>query len=231
DAALEALADLGDVVLEPAQPGDLEALPDDRAVAQDPSATAAADLPVPDDRPGDVAELARPEDLADLRLTETDLLELRLEHALERRLDLFDGLVDHRVVPDLHALAVGDVGVLALGPEVEPDDDRVRRHGEVDVVQRDRADTPVDDPHVDLVAHVDLVQSILQRFDRTRRVTLEDEGEGVDLGLSVRVTLEDDVEGVTLAVGERLVEVLERDPLAGLGERGSPGGGLLALRD
>src|SRR6476660_7277841 len=121
-----------------------------------------------DDRPGDVAELARPEDLADLRLTEANLLELRLEHALERCLDLLDGLVDHRVVPDLHALAVGDVGVLALGPDVEPDDDRVRRHGEVDVVQRDRADTPVDDPQVDLVAYVDLEQSILQRFDRTR---------------------------------------------------------------
>ena len=55
--------------------------------------------------------------------------------------------------------------------------------GEVDVVQRDRADTAVDDPQVDLVADVDLEQSVLERFDRTRHVTLEDEVEGVDLAL------------------------------------------------
>src|SRR6476659_8565098 len=34
DAALEALADFGDIVLEAAQPGDVEAIADDRAVAQ-----------------------------------------------------------------------------------------------------------------------------------------------------------------------------------------------------
>jgi hypothetical protein len=34
------------------------------------------------------------------------LLELRLEHALERGLDVVDGLVDHRVLPDVDALAV-----------------------------------------------------------------------------------------------------------------------------
>ena len=121
-----------------------------------------------------------------------DLLELRLEHALEGRLDLLDRLVDDRVVADLDALALGDVGVLALGPDVEADDDRVRRHREVDVVQRDRTDTAVDDPQVDLVAHVDLEQRVLERLDRTRHVTLEDEVEGVDL-----------------ARGEGLVEVLE----------------------
>ena len=38
-----------------------------------------------------------------------DLLELRLEHALERRLDLVDGLVDDRVVADVDALAVGQL--------------------------------------------------------------------------------------------------------------------------
>ncbi len=39
------------------------------------------------------AQLGRLEDLADLRRAELDLLVLRLEHALEGRLDLLDGLV------------------------------------------------------------------------------------------------------------------------------------------
>ena len=112
-----------------------------------------------------------------------DLLELRLEHALERRLDLLDRLVDDRVVADLDALAVGDLGVLALGPDVEADDDGVGGHREVDVVLRDRTDTAVDDPQVDLVAHVDLEQRVLERLDRTGHVALEDEVEGLDLAL------------------------------------------------
>ena len=72
--------------------------------------------------------LRGPEDLADLGGAELDLLVLRLEHALERRLDLVDGLVDDRVVADVDALAVGQLGDLPVGPDVEADDDRVRRH-------------------------------------------------------------------------------------------------------
>ncbi len=75
-----------------------------------------------------------------------DLLELRLEHALEGRLDLLDGLVDHRVVPDLDALAVGQLRRLALRADVEADDDGVGRRGQVDVGLGDRTDTAVDDP-------------------------------------------------------------------------------------
>jgi hypothetical protein len=42
----------------------------------------------------DVADLGRAEDRADLGLAQGRLLVLGLEHALERGLDLFDGLVD-----------------------------------------------------------------------------------------------------------------------------------------
>ena len=38
-----------------------------------------------------------------------DLLVHRLEHALESGLDLFDGLVDDRVVPHVDALALGEI--------------------------------------------------------------------------------------------------------------------------
>src|SRR4029079_924649 len=214
DAALEALADLGDVVLEPAQAGDLDVLGDADPVAGDPRPGAALDLAAAHDRAGDVAELAAAEDLADLRGAELDLLELRLEHALEGLLDLVDRLVDDRVVADLDALALGDLGVLALGPNVEADDDGVGRHREVDVVERDRADAAVDDPQVDLLAHVDLEQGVLERLDRTRHVTLEDEVEGVDLARS-----------------EGLVEVVERDALAGLGQARLTVGRLALLGD
>ena len=54
---------------------------------------------------------------------------------------------------------------------------------------------------VDGLAHIDLQQGVLERLDGTRHVTLDDEVEGVDL-----------------AVLEGLVEVLEADALATLGE-------------
>src|SRR5689334_6860441 len=140
DTALEALADLGRVVLEPAQAGDRQVVRHDRPVADEPRLGVAPDESRPDDATRDVAETRRAEDLADLRRAELDLFVDRLEHALEGRLDLLDGLVDDRVVADLHALAVGQVPGATLGPHVEADDDRIGRAGQVDVVLRDGAD-------------------------------------------------------------------------------------------
>src|SRR5690242_21035212 len=57
DAALEALANLGDVVLEPAQAGNLDVLTDDDASPGDPGPGTAPDLPGADQRTGHVAEL------------------------------------------------------------------------------------------------------------------------------------------------------------------------------
>src|SRR5207237_10506277 len=137
----------------------------------------------PDDAAGDVADLGRAEHFADLRADLLDLLVLRLEQTLERRLDLVDGLVDDRVVTDLHALAVGVLPDLALGPHVEPDDDRVRRAGQVDVVLSDGTDTPVNDLELHLVRDLDLDEGILQSLHRTGDVALEDEGERGPLAL------------------------------------------------
>src|SRR6478609_6481316 len=114
--ALEALADLGGVVLLALQRGQVEVVGHDRA---------AADHAAGDHATGDVADLGRAEDRADLRLPQGRLLELRLEHALEGRLDLVDRLVDDRVVPDLDTLAVRQLRRLALRADVEADDDRV----------------------------------------------------------------------------------------------------------
>ena len=102
---------------------------------------------------------------------------------LSASLDVLDRLVDDRVVADVDALAVRELPRLALGPDVEADDDRVGGGRQVDVVLGDGTDTAADDPQADLVADVDLEQRVLERLDRTGHVTLEDEVELVDLAL------------------------------------------------
>src|SRR5699024_10808495 len=169
---------------------------------------------IADDRAGDVAELRGPEDLADLRGADLDLFVLGLEHALERALDVVDRLVDDRVVADVDAFAVCQVASLRLRTDVEADDDRVVDRGQVDVVLRDRTDAAVDDPQIDLVAHIDLEQRVLERFDGTRDIALEDEVEHVDL-----------------ALGQCLGEVLEADALATAGLSGAALDGVALLGD
>src|SRR3954452_10674056 len=195
DTALVALADLGDVVLEAAQGLDGEVVGDDDPVADQPGLRVPVDGPAADDRAGDVADARHPEDLPDLRRAERDLLVLRLEHALEGRLDLLDRLVDDRVVPDVDALAVGQLRRLALGPDVETQDDDVVGQGEVDVALGDPADAAVDDPQRDVVAHLDLHEGLLERLHGARVVALDDQVELTGLL-------------------QRGVEVLQADPLA-----------------
>src|SRR4030095_1822224 len=93
----------------------------------------------------------RPAHLALLARALLDLFVLRLEQALERRLDLLDGLVDDAVVADLHAGPVGQLLDLVRGPDVEADDRGGRVGGrarQVHVAFGDRADTAVD--HLEL---------------------------------------------------------------------------------
>src|SRR4051794_9461858 len=204
-AALEALADLGGVVLLALQRREVEVVGHDGTVTDETHLGVAPDHTTGDHAAGDVADLRRAEDRADLRLAEGRLLVLRLEHALERGLDLLDRVVDDRVVPDLHALAVGQLRRLALRADVEADDDRVGRGRQVDVGLGDRTDTAVDDPQADLVADVDLGQRVLERLDRAGHVALEDEVELLALPL--------------LHGGH---EVLERTADAALGLHGRP---------
>src|SRR4249919_2194017 len=112
ETALEALADLGCVVLLPLQRRQVEVVRHDGAVADQSYLGVASDHTAGDHAAGDVAELRRAEDRADLRLAEGRLLELRLEHALEGRLDLLDRVVDDRVVADLDAFLVRQLGHL-----------------------------------------------------------------------------------------------------------------------
>src|SRR5215468_2494330 len=198
---LEALADLGRIVLEASERRDRDVVRDHGTIAQQTCLRVATDDATPDDAAGDETDLRRAEQLTDLRGAELDLFVLGLEHALERRLDLFDGLVDDRVVPDLHAQPVGVLANLALGAHVEPDDDRVRRARQVDVVLRDATDAAVDDLQLDFVRDFDLHQRVFQRLDGTGHVALEDERKRC-----------------LVALLDAIEQVLEGDPAATVGD-------------
>src|SRR3954466_11284306 len=175
DTALVALADLGRVVLEPAERLHRQVVGDHGTVTDQARLGVAHDRAAADQRTGDVADLRHPEDLADLCRAELDLLVDGLEHPLESGLDLVDGLVDDRVVPDVHPLAVGELRGLTLGPDVEAQDDDVVGQRQVDVALGDTADAAVDDPQRDVVAHLDLHQRLFERLDGARVVALDDQ--------------------------------------------------------
>src|SRR5215472_8467759 len=149
-------SDLGDIVLEPAQRLDREALRDHDAVADQAGLAATVDRARAHDAPGDVAGPRHPEDLPDLRGAELCLLELGLEHALERGFDLLDRLVDDRVVADVHALALRELAGPACRADVESDDHRVGRDAQVTAFWGDGATTRPVTPSVTPPAPADL---------------------------------------------------------------------------
>src|SRR6202023_4352835 len=195
DTALVAFADLGHVVLEPAQAFDREVVGDDHAVPDDPRLAVARDRAGADDAARDAADARHPEDLADLRRAELGLLELGLEHALERGLHFLDRLVDDRVVADVDALALRELARPAGRPDVEADDHRFRGDGQVHVVLGDRADAAADHAQGDFLADIQLEQRVLQGLDRAGHVALDDEQQFL-----------------ALAGLERRLQALERDP-------------------
>ena len=163
DAALVVLLDLADVVAEAAQRLDPVGR-DDLGAAPDAGVAAADDPAVGDERAGDDRVLADADDLADLRPALDDLDDLRLEQALEGRLDVVGQLVDDVVQADVDALGLGGAagGVGDLG--VEADDDRVRGGRQHDVVVGDVAGALEEDVEPDLV----LVELLERVGDRAR---------------------------------------------------------------
>jgi hypothetical protein len=187
DTALEALADLGRVVLEPAQRLDGEVVGHHDAVADQTGLGVAADLAAAHREPAMLPNLEERKISRISECAELDLLVLRLEHALERGLDLFDRLVDDRVVADLDALALASPRPAVSGRTLKPMMtalSTVARLTSFWVI----APTPRWMTAADLVAHLDLQQRVLERLDRTGDVALDDEVERVDLGPSARAS-------------------------------------------
>src|ERR1039457_1702658 len=214
DTAFETFAHLGDVVLEPAQRLDVEIVGHHDPIADQPPLAVAGDCARAHDAAGDAADPRHPEDLPDFGAAELSLLELRLQHALQCRLDLLDGLVDHRVVADVDALALSQFASPAGRPHVEADDDRIGGYRQVDVVLGDRAHAAADDPQHDLLAHIELEQRVLQCLDRAGDVTLDDQEQFLPL-----------------ARLQRGLQVLQRDPRPPLSELRTALPGLAPLSD
>src|SRR5439155_8017364 len=96
DTALEAFTHLTHIVLEASQRRD-RALPDDRAVAQEPHLRPARDRAVGDVAPRHPTDARDAEHLPHLGLAGDHLFELGLEHSDERVADVFEDVVDDLV--------------------------------------------------------------------------------------------------------------------------------------
>src|SRR5262249_21647419 len=173
DAALEALLDLRDVVLEAAQRPDLP-LVDHAVVAEQPQLRAARDRAFRDVAARDDAELRHLERVADLGAPAGDLFQRRLEQAFHRGFDLVGDVVDDRVQAHLDAGFLGLGLRLLLGPDVETDDDGPRRRGEQHVVCVDRAHARVQERDLDLLVG-QVADGLREHLHRARDVGLENQ--------------------------------------------------------
>ncbi len=130
---------------------------DDDAVADQTSLGTSDDHPVGHVGTGDRACAWHLEEGPDLGLAENDLLLVRFELPDEHLLDVVEQLVDDAVGEDLDARLLGGATCLALGANVEADDDRTRHLGQGDVVLADPADRAMDDVDPTVLAF-DLVE-------------------------------------------------------------------------
>src|ERR671937_1846788 len=130
DAALEAGADLANVVLHPAKRRD-EAVEHALAPAQRAGTCASLHDAVDDHAAGD-RRLTGAEQLPHLGVAEDGLDHLRLEHARERLLDVVEQLVDDLVEAHFDAARLGRAPASDVDAVVESDDDPAGRRGEVD---------------------------------------------------------------------------------------------------
>src|SRR5439155_10992344 len=88
----------------------------------------------------------------------------------------------HVVRPDLDAFALGERARLGARTDVEADDERIGRGGEIDVVLRDPADALVDDADADLWV-LDLRELADGGLQRALDVALQDEPQLLDCPL------------------------------------------------
>src|SRR5262245_10527477 len=181
DTALEALTHLTHVVLEAPQRSD-RALPDDRALAEEPDLRPTGDDTARDVATGDATDTRHAEHLAHLGVARDDLFELGLEHADERVVDVFEDVVDDLVQTQLDALALGEITCVAVGTNVEADHRRVRDDREVDVGLADAADAAVHERQAHFVVLlVELAQRVGECFEGALGVGLHDEVQRGDL--------------------------------------------------
>src|SRR5437764_11348570 len=184
DAALEALCNFADVVLEPLQLRDRRRV-DHGAVADDADTRVAADDAVRDHAAGDRAEPRHAKQRAHFRLADRVLRRDCGELADEGLFDVLGELVDDVVRADPDAFARGELARLGVRPDVEADDEGVGRGREHDVVLRDRTHSLGDhvEPHLRVL---ELRQLGDDGLDRADDVAADDE---VEVGNLARLQL------------------------------------------
>ena len=124
-AALVALRDFLDGVLEALERGEVT-LVDDDAVAHDTHVARALDLAVGDIAACDGADGRDLVGLANFGVADDGLAELRREHTLHSGLDLVDGVVNDAVHAHVDMVAGRAVARRGVRTDVEADDDGVR---------------------------------------------------------------------------------------------------------
>src|SRR4029453_11698019 len=180
DAAFEAGFDLAYVVFEAAQRGDLP-FEYDHVVAQEAGGglARAGDAPLRDHAAGNRPDLRHAEPLRHLGGSDADFLERRLEETLHALLDLLGDVINHRMESDVHLFALRHVRRIAIGPDIEADDDRVRCGGKQHVGLVDRADTRADDADLHLLVR-QLRQRVREHFRGALHVRLDDDRQLLD---------------------------------------------------
>ena len=113
-----------------------------------------------------------------LALADGEVAEEGFEQAGHGLFDLVDKFVDNGVKLDLDAFVLGFVGDAAVDAGMEAKDDGVGSGGEGDIGLGDGSDSAVDDLEGDLLG-IDLLEGFDDGFDRTLRIGLDDDLEGL----------------------------------------------------
>ena len=179
--ALVAACNFLNVVLEAAQRCQL-ALVNNDIIAQHAHGAAALDLAVEDVAAGNGADLGDLVGLADLRMTDDDLLELRCEHALHCGFDLINAVVDDAVHTHIDVCSRRAVACGIVRPDVKADYDSAGGRSKHNIGLVDSADAAVNDFNSDFLVR-ELFKALLDSLDRALDIRLDDDVEFLKLAL------------------------------------------------
>ena len=167
----------------------------EHVVAQQANFVIAPDHAVVDIAPGNAADLRNPEHVAHLRAALVDFLEHGFQHPGHGLLDLVGQFVNDRVQADVHLFLLGRGLRRAVGTDVEPHNDRVRRRRQQHVRFGNRAHARMQHANLHLV-----VRQLLQRIRQ-------------NLGGAADIGLQDNVQLLGLAFLQLIVELIERNAI------------------
>src|ERR1051326_7455913 len=181
DSALESRLDFPDVVLETSQGGDGPVVNHD-PVPDQVYFVSPGDLPLLNVGSADRTQLRDLEDLANFDRGGDFFVLARGKEAFKRLLDVFDGVVNNIIEPDIDVFLLRQPAGVHIGPDVESDDDGARCSRQKHVGFGNRADRVMD--HVDTHLFVaDFHEGVREGADRAVHVSLDDHVQLLDLSV------------------------------------------------